>query len=227
MSPRDFARLQAAAAARTWVALVHHPVYDRNRRVVTTAITNLDIHDIARSSRTFGAAGYLIVTPVAAQRELATRILGHWHEPTTDGDVDDGGPRNEYRREALAPVAVADSIEAAEALVAERAGGAPTLLVATTARQPARSIDYPALARLVGEGTRPMLLLFGTGWGLADRVLDRVDHTLTPIRGHTDYNHLSVRSAAAIVLDRLFGARDTVEMTGIRGAQETEGAEAP
>jgi hypothetical protein len=28
---------------------------------------------------------------------------------------------------------------------------------------------------------------------------------LAPIRGNTSYNHLSVRSAAAIILDRLLG----------------------
>ena len=36
---------------QTWVALVHHPVYDKNHKVVATALTNLDLHDIARSSR--------------------------------------------------------------------------------------------------------------------------------------------------------------------------------
>jgi hypothetical protein len=48
----------------------------------------------------------------------------------------------------------------------------------------------------------------GTGWGLADQVLDRVDRLLAPIQGAADYNHLSVRSAAAIILDRLFGDRE-------------------
>jgi len=32
-----------------------------------------------------------------------------------------------------------------------------------------------------------------------------MDMLLEPIEGYTDYNHLSVRSAAAIILDRLLG----------------------
>ena len=61
----------ARVAQQTYLALVHYPVYDRHRRVVATAITNLDIHDIARSSRTYQLAGYFLVHPVTAQRELA------------------------------------------------------------------------------------------------------------------------------------------------------------
>jgi hypothetical protein len=52
---------------------------------------------------------------------------------------------------------------------------------------------------------RPTLLLLGTGWGLTEEILAQSDHVLEPIMGRTDYNHLSVRSAAAIVFDRLLG----------------------
>ena len=38
-------------------------------------------------------------------------------------------------------------------------------------------------------------------------VRSRVDEVLEPIAGTGDYNHLSVRAAAAIMLDRLRGAR--------------------
>jgi hypothetical protein len=213
-------------AARTWVALVHHPVYDRRQRVVTTAITNLDIHDIARSACTFGLAGYLVVTPIAAQRELAERILGHWREELlllTGGAAAEGGAapastgaagtpgtgdrEDGFRGHALARVEVVASIEEAVALVVQRCQGQEPLVVATSARPRPGAIGPRALLAEAARVTRPLLLLFGTGWGLADQVLDRVHHLLTPIRGHSDYNHLSVRSAAAIVLDRLFGDR--------------------
>lgn len=201
----------AAVAARSYVALVHHPVYDRNRRVVTTAITNLDIHDIARSARTFGLAGYFIVTPVAAQRDLAARILGHWH----DTDAEDA-PRNEFRREALLAVAVLADVDAARAEIARREGELP--LVVVTSARPLRvggeaPLEAPALVAHAAAMRRPLLILLGTGWGLADSVLDRVDHSLAPIYGHTTYNHLSVRSAAAILLDRLFGQRSPASPT--------------
>jgi tRNA (guanine37-N1)-methyltransferase len=192
-------------AARTWVALVHHPILDRDRSVITTAITNLDIHDIARSARSYGLAGYLIVTPVEAQRELAARILAGWRS----GDGDEPQRRaaaGDLRREALARVAVVASVEEA-ALAVAAAAGEPPALVATSARLQERrpALSHTALGAWLGP--RPLLLLFGTGWGLADEVLDRVDRVLAPIQGASDYNHLSVRSAVAVVLDRLLGDR--------------------
>ncbi len=63
------------------------------------------------------------------------------------------------------------------------------------------------MRRRVEEGGPPLLFLFGTGWGLTEEVLEQADDILEPIRGAGAYNHLSVRSAAAILLDRLRGAR--------------------
>lgn len=188
--------------SRTFVALVHHPVYDRDRRIIATAITNLDIHDLARSSRTYGLAGYHLVTPIAAQRELALRILGHWRN--SDGE---GAPKNEFRREALAPVDVFSSVEESRVAVA-RAVGTEPLVVGTSARRLEHSVGYRQLPLDPELASRPLLILFGTGWGLADEVVDRVDRVLAPIQAGANYNHLSVRSAAAIILDRLFGDRD-------------------
>lgn len=188
-----------ALAARTFAALVHHPVLDRAGKVITTALTNLDLHDLARSSRTYGLAGYFIVTPVEAQRELARRILDGWRE--------EGESRNDFRKDALDRVRVVASIEEAAA-EASRAIGRRPLAVATSARSVEaadRSRGYQALASEAARSGDPLLVLFGTGWGLANEVLDRVDRVLPPIQGAADYNHLSVRSAAAIVLDRLFG----------------------
>ena len=51
-----------------------------------------------------------------------------------------------------------------------------------------------------------VLLLLGTAWGLAPEVLAMADGVLPPIRGVSGFNHLSVRSAAAILFDRLLGA---------------------
>jgi len=57
--------------------------------------------------------------------------------------------------------------------------------------------------RRLTTARRPHVLLFGTGWGLAPAVLQEADAVLRPIRGRDAYNHLSVRCAAAILLDRL------------------------
>jgi tRNA (guanine37-N1)-methyltransferase len=190
---------RAALAARTTVALVHHPVWDKNRQVVTTAVTNLDVHDIARSSRTYGLPTYLLVTPIQAQRELCERILGHWTEGA-------GLAHNAKRSEALEHVNVVASIDDAIAQVTAANDGQKPYVVATAAKAHGQTMGCDELvAARASDPGRPMLLLFGTGWGLIDEVFTKVDAALHPISGGIPYNHLSVRSAAAIVLDRLFG----------------------
>jgi len=59
------------------VALVHYPVLDRQGAIITTAITNLDLHDLARSACTYGVSTVFIVHPISAQRELALRVKAH------------------------------------------------------------------------------------------------------------------------------------------------------
>jgi len=180
----------------TWIALVHHPVYDKNRKIVATALTNLDLHDIARSSRTYGLAGFLIVHPVAAQRELAQRIAGHW--------LTEGAEMNDFRRMAIERISVVATLEEGRALITERAGK-PPLLVSTSAQRDPQTVGYRALVR---EHTGPTLIVLGTGWGLTEEALALCQRRLAPIQGASDYNHLSVRSACAIILDRLYGDRE-------------------
>jgi hypothetical protein len=182
---------------RLAVALLHHPVLDAKGGVVTTTITNLDVHDLARSARTFGVSDYFIVHPITAQRELLARICDHWRDGA-------GGRRIPDRKVALELVRPAATLgEACDAL-----GGRGAIEVWVTA---ARSVGAPvtlreARGRLEGEG-KPVLLVFGTGWGLAREVIEQADVLLEPVRASeaTGYNHLSVRAACAIVLDRLLG----------------------
>ena len=179
------------------IALIHHPVYDKNRQVVATAVTNLDLHDIARAARTYGLFRYYVVTPVAEQQALANRIVGHWQEGW-------GAGYNPKRKEALSLVRVVASLDEAVADLAGETGAAPCL-VATGAAERADAIGYADLAARVEKDERPHLLLFGTGWGLTEEMFDRADLVLEPIRGCGSYNHLSVRAAAAIIMDRLRG----------------------
>lgn len=65
----------------------------------------------------------------------------------------------------------------------------------------------PPCGRKLEASDEPHLLVFGTGWGLTPEITERADVIPEPICGPTDYNHLSVRSAAAVILDRLRGAR--------------------
>lgn len=176
--------------------LVHHPVLDRAGEIVTTAITNLDLHDIARSAHTYGVAPYFVAHPVAAQRELATRVRDHW----IDGS---GARRIPDRKPPMENLRVVTSLE--EAI--EQFDPDAELWV-TSARQHSGALDYPAArTRLASEGPS-VIIAFGTGWGLAPAVTERATVHLAPIesRRGDGYNHLSVRAAAAIIFDRLFGA---------------------
>ncbi len=71
-------------------------------------------------------------------------------------------------------------------------------------RKKAPGLTYEQAKGMV-TADKAILLLFGTAWGLADEVMDMADYLLDPVEGYTDYNHLSVRSAVAIILDRLAG----------------------
>jgi tRNA (guanine37-N1)-methyltransferase len=192
------AKLFAPLRARTHVALVHHPVVDRTGAVVTTALTNFDIHDIARSAMTYGLAGYHIVTPITSQREKAEHIAKLWME-------DEQG---EHRAAALRLIRTAASVDDVIAALTEEHGHAPTVVASS-----ARAESFAAAARrtpseLLAEASlspAPLLLLLGTGWGLADTLIPSVSRVLAPIEGASEWNHLSVRSAGAVILDRLFG----------------------
>jgi hypothetical protein len=185
--------------ADLYVALLHHPVYDKNGAVVTTAVTNLDVHDISRLARTFGLRGFYVCTPVPTLRRLVERIMRHW-------ETGPGSTYNTTRKEALRVVRLVADLDEATADV-ERESGTLPYVVATSARPGPRRTGFGTLrARLDAPGV-PVLLVLGTGWGLTAEVLERVDAILEPIAGTADYNHLSVRAAAAIMLDRLRGDR--------------------
>ena len=182
-----------------YIALLHHPVYDKNGAIVTTAVTNMDVHDLARLARTFDLGGVYVATPVETLRRLVERIMQHW-------DSGPGAAYNRTRKEALALVRLAPDLEAVVADVERECGVLPRM-VATSARAGGTRLTFAALRRRLADGSRPELLVLGTGWGLTEDVLGRADDVLEPIRGAASYNHLSVRAAAAIILDRLLGDR--------------------
>lgn len=185
---------------RVDVALVHYPVVNRNGGVIGSAITNLDLHDIARACATYGCTTYWVVTPFREQQELAGEIVAHW----TQGY---GGQVNPDRRQALSGIAVRATLEETVA-GAEAIHGSRPFILATCARQQERTVSWTQARARIAQG-QPVLLLLGTAWGLSSDVLAGVDGVLPPIRGATGFNHLSVRSAASIMLDRLLGQADT------------------
>ncbi len=177
------------------VALVHYPVYNKHRDVVTTAFTNLDIHDIARTARTYGLSRYYLVTPATEQQQLLQRIVTHW-------DAGWGAGYNPDRKEALGIVRVVAQLQDA---ITDLAQEGPVTLIATGAAHRPGSSSFKALREQLRDQQRRFLLLLGTGWGLADEIFTQADCILEPIQGVGAYNHLPVRSALAIMLDRLLG----------------------
>ncbi|MBX7192816.1 MAG: RNA methyltransferase [Sandaracinaceae bacterium] len=184
-------------ARAVYCALVHHPVRDREGHPLTSAITNVDVHDIARSARTFGLAGYFVVSPIAAQRLIVDRILEHWRTGA-------GARRVPERSDALSRCHPVASIDEACARIEADHGEAPERVV-TEARPVGRTIvSYAAARAHLASPGRPALILFGTAHGLHASVIERAELVIEPIQGVGAYNHLSVRAAAAITFDRLF-----------------------
>lgn len=168
--------------------------------MVTTAVTNLDLHDIARIGTTYGAKRFFIVTPLGVQQNFVHRMLSHWQ-----GGF--GAEYNPSRKEAFDIIAVRSSLEEVRREIESADKGRP-YLVATTALHRRNSISFQTLRLKMNRHREDILLLFGTGWGMTEEVLASAHAVLDPVRGPTEYNHLSVRSAVAIILDRLMGQRD-------------------
>lgn len=179
------------------VGLVHWPIYDRHRKLVATNITNFDVHDIARACRTYAVTKYYLIHPLQDQQMFVSRILEHWRTGY-------GARYNPMRQTALNHVHGAPSVDAA----LKDWNKPDTKLIATSAR----AVEGPPVLSFrdvrgeIQKGSSHFIL-FGTGFGLSDEVVQRCDGLLEPIRGAgpEDYRHLSVRSAVSICLDRLLG----------------------
>lgn len=189
-------RRAAAPNYRAYVALLHYPVYNSKLEKVASAFTNLDIHDIARACRTYGVRKFFPVNPVAEQRNLAERVVKYW-------TVGAGADFNETRAEAMGLVEIKAALDGVTAEI-EKLEGVKPEIIATDARIGEKMVGYGEIREKIMTGDRPWLLLLGTGWGIAREVIDSADHTLKPLRSYGGYNHLSVRGAAAAIMDRLF-----------------------
>ncbi|MBK8256641.1 MAG: RNA methyltransferase [Polyangiaceae bacterium] len=185
------------------IVLVHHPVLDRDGATVTTAITNLDLHDMARSARTYGLSAVYIVHPIEAQRQLAQSIVDHWAKGT-------GKKRIPDRSLAMEIVRVVPTLDDVYTMIAGAEGRRGVHVWTTAAKaHPGGVISYVEARPKLHEASKPVAMLFGTGWGLARSLIEDADVRLCPLRAEADtgYNHLSVRAACAISLDRLLGER--------------------
>ncbi|MBN2057992.1 MAG: RNA methyltransferase [Candidatus Saganbacteria bacterium] len=189
--------------ANVYLALLHHPVFNKRKDVVTTCITGFDLHDIARSAATYGLKRYYVVNPLPAQRAFAGRIIDFWSD-------EHSLEFNWTRAEAFKLISIKADLDEVLADI-EKSEGKKPKLVGTSAKEKG-AVKFSDLAKEIKRAKGPYLILLGTGWGLTDEVFERFDLVLEPIKGKSDlpavqagYNHLSVRSANAIILDRLLG----------------------
>ena len=177
------------------LALAHFPVYDKNGRVVTSSVTTLDVHDISRICKTFDIATFYIVTPLKAQKNLLERMIKHWLTGY-------GAKYNPTRKDALQKTSIRSSLDQVVEELTTRWGKRPRTIV-TDAKWFPNSTDHETLKRSLESNDHPFLIIFGTGWGLEEGIVKGADYVLDPIEGCNGYNHLPVRAAIAIILDRL------------------------
>lgn len=179
------------------IGLIHHPVYNRNKHIVSTTITHFDVHDIARICRSYGVKKYHLIHPSEEQLMFVERLKNHW-------SVGSGKEFNPLRAEAMKIISTAESLEKLKA----QEGIDQTF--ATSAKN---HETYPQLSfmdfrtKFHGDewAEKKILIVFGTGSGLVNTVYEQCDGLIEPIEGFpgSDFRHLSVRSAVAIVLDRI------------------------
>lgn len=181
------------------IALIHYPVLNKKQEIIGSAVTNLDIHDIARAAKTYGVNTFYLLTPFVEQQILVAEIIDHWRNGY-------GARYNSDRREAFSLIKVYSQLADIYDDYDQHNLRRPRI-VATSARDVGQSaLSYHELRQCLIDGEHS-LILFGTGWGLAPEVMAEVDTFLPPLGSGLTYNHLSVRSACAIVLDRLLGGR--------------------
>lgn len=187
-----------------YLVLLHYPMTNRNGERVTTSVTNMDVHDISRTCRTYGIKNYYIVTPLVDQQTIIGRLLAHWGtEQSREFHPD--------RVEALSRVKLVSTFDEVMADIASQNHGENAEVVLTDARpQSEKQMSYAHYREKLRDPkrTRPSVIVFGTGWGVHPSFHSRVDVILAPIlgvEGSGGYNHLSVRAAVAIILDRLLG----------------------
>lgn len=183
--------------APVYIGLLHYPIYNKHMEIVTTALTNYDLHDISRTAKTYNVSTYFIIHPIEKQREMAYRVMNHWKSGY-------GTQYNPDRKDAFITTELVSDLETAVNTIEKECGKNP-IVVTTDARVYPNTVGYPFIRKKILEEENPIFILFGTGFGMTKEMMKNFDYILEPIYGGGEYNHLCVRSAVAIILDRLLG----------------------
>jgi len=180
---------------KIYVALIHYPVFDKNKKIITSSIVPYDVVDISRASKTFGVKNFYIVHPFKNQRDTIKRVIKFWTE-------DRGSFYNKDRKEALKLVKIKKNLNEVVEDIKNIEKIEPKVIL-TSAKKSENSINYDFLKSIILKS--PVIILFGTGWGIVKEKM-KYDYILEPILGFpedNEYNHLTVRSASSIILDRI------------------------
>ncbi len=181
------------------IGILHYPVYNKNKEVVITSITTSSLHDISRTAKTYGIDNVYIITPLKAQQELVRRLIAHWQ-------IGYGAEYNPTRKEALQDLIIVNNFGECLQDVTQKYGQRPVRIVTSANIQKKKNIAYQELYQRIKTTSQPHLIIFGTGWGIEKNLIESMDLAIKPIygQGQGDYNHLSVRAAVAIILDRIY-----------------------
>lgn len=184
--------------ADVFLGLLHHPIYNKLGDKITTTITNYDLHDISRAARTYDINKYYVINYLKSQQQLVDRMKSYWT----------GGRGADYcynRHEAFSVLEIASTLDEVKENIKNKTGK-DAVLIATDAKNFENSVSYSKMREIFAEDDRPFLIILGTGYGLTEETLEQCDYILDPVIGRGDFNHLSVRSAASIILDRLLAS---------------------
>ncbi len=194
---KDFTGLISDIIPNHYVALMHAQVETREAQK-TTSVTSIDLHDIARSCATYGIQNFFVVTPLKDQQAIVTTFLDFWKSKV-------GMQYNKSRFEAVSSLILLDSLVRVVDKIQEFDGKKP-LIITTSAKhfEHRNKISFFDQGK-VWSKNQPVLIVLGTGCGLEQNLIEQSDFLLDPIEGFSNYNHLSVRSAAGIILDRWMG----------------------
>jgi len=182
---------------KLYVALIHYPILKKDGSIVSTAVTNFDVHDISRTCKTYNVKNYFLVTNLPAQRKIVEKVLDYWLNGY-------GGEFNPNRKEALEIFKIKNYLEDVIEEIEKMEGERPKI-VFTSAKARNNVVSFEDLKDKIKNSDHPFLILFGTGWGMPEEIREISDYNLEPIRANGEFNHLSVRAAVAITLDRLIG----------------------
>lgn len=180
---------------RVHLALRHDNVLGREDKPIHSSVTQIDLHDFSRLCRTYGMGGFHCITEMDAQHQISRDILEYWRKGF-------GKDYNPDRVLALEKLHLHRSFDEMIEVITKIEGEAP-LIIGTSARKTDKNLEFDDLLSIMVRSDRSAVVQFGTAWGLSPEQIHRCDWVLPPIEGRTGYNHLSVRCAAAIIVDRL------------------------